>query len=152
MDLFKRLVMIVSMLAITAFAADKSKDYFQEKKVKKSPSYKRAMKLYKEGCENIEKGFVNDSNKCIASYALLKNLVIKYDQTFDAHFYLSKIYVYQPQSFNWRTKPESKTQLKELGLKHLKKALKINPNHNGAKKLYTKLKIKKASSAQAQGL
>lgn len=152
MDLFKRLLMIVSMLAITAFAADKSKDYFQEQKAKKSAIYKRAMQLYKEGCKNIEKGFVQDNNKCIASYALLKDLVVKYEHTFDAHFYLSKIYFYQPQSFNWRAKPESKTQLRELGLKHLKKALKINPNHNGAKKLYSKLKIKKASSAQAQGL
>ncbi|MCH2535574.1 MAG: hypothetical protein MK008_14120 [Bdellovibrionales bacterium] len=144
--------MIVSMLAITAFSADKGQDYFQSKKVKKSANYKRAMQLYKEGCKNIEQGFVYDTNKCIASFDLLKKIAIKYDHVFDVHFHLGKIYVYQPQSFNWRAKPESNLQLKELGMRHLRKALKINPNHFEAKKLYSKLDIKKASSAQAQGL
>lgn len=138
--------MIASMLALTAFAADKGKDFFVQMDTKKSARYQRAVTLYQKGCAHIEEGYVENSNQCIKAFSLLNKVVLNNDNTFDANFYLSKIYLYQPQSFNWNSRSDSKDELKKIGIKHLKKALKINPNHKEARQLYSRLKTKKASS------
>lgn len=152
MDLFKRMLMIISMIALTSFAADKGKNLFSSFEGSMSHSYKRAIKLYESGCENIEMGYVKDTNKCIKAYSLLKDVVSENQNTFEANLYLSKIYIYQPNSFNWKAKGKSDLDLKKLGLRHLNKALQLDPKHLEARAMLSQIEIKKASSIDTQGL
>lgn len=144
--------MIGCMLALTSFAADKGKNLFDNIEAKKGAEYSRGLKLYKQGCNGIEQGYVLDTSRCIAAFSILKSVVQKDQNTFSANFYLSKIYYYQPKSFNWSVKKKSNSELKKISLKHLNKALQLKPNHLEAKKLRARLNIKKTPNENIQGL